>query len=119
MNTSVALAAVFDLLREVNTSIDRGQFHQGDVAGILEATLKFDAILALLSTDDDEKLRHLGFGGEGAEMGEEAIAALIEARETARKRRDFKKADEVRQQLAEGGIIVEDIRGGGVRWKRK
>jgi cysteinyl-tRNA synthetase len=44
---------------------------------------------------------------------------LIEARETARKRRDFKKADEVRQQLAEGGIIVEDIRGGGVRWKRK
>jgi cysteinyl-tRNA synthetase len=64
LNTSVALAAVFDLLREVNTSIDRGQFHQGDVAGILEATLKFDAILALLSTDDDEKLRHLGFGGQ-------------------------------------------------------
>jgi cysteinyl-tRNA synthetase len=119
LNTSVALAAVFDLLREVNTSIDRGQFHQGDVAGILEATLKFDAILALLSTDDDEKLRHLGFGGQAAEMSEEVIAALIEARETARKRRDFKKADEVRQQLAEDGIIIEDIRGGGVRWKRK
>jgi cysteinyl-tRNA synthetase len=119
LNTSVALAAVFDLLREVNTSIDRGQFHQGDVAGILAATVKFDAILALLGTDDDEKLRHLGFGGQGAEMSEEAIAELIEARETARKRRDFKKADEVRQQLAEGGIIVEDIRGGGVRWKRK
>jgi cysteinyl-tRNA synthetase len=119
LNTSVALAAVFDLLREVNTSIDRGQFHQGDVAGILEATLKFDAILALLSTDDDEKLRHLGFGAGIAELSEEAIAGLIEARETARKRRDFKKADEVRQQLAEGGIIVEDIRGGGVRWKRK
>jgi cysteinyl-tRNA synthetase len=119
LNTSVALAAVFDLLREVNTSIDRGRFHQGDVAGILEATLKFDAIFALLSTDDDEKLRQLGFGVGGAEMSEEAIAELIEARETARKRRDFKKADEVRQQLADGGIIVEDIRGGGVRWKRK
>ncbi|MGA8231642.1 MAG: cysteine--tRNA ligase [Candidatus Acidiferrales bacterium] len=119
LNTSVALAAVFDLLREVNTSIDRGQFHQGDVAGILAATVRFDAVFALLSTDDDEKLRQLGFGGEGAEMSEEAIGELIEARETARKRRDFKKADEVRQQLAEGGIIVEDIRGGGVRWKRK
>jgi cysteinyl-tRNA synthetase len=115
----VALAAVFDLLREVNTSIDHGQFHQGDVAGILEAALKFDAILALLGTDDDEKLRHLGFGGESAEMSEDAINGLIEARETARKLRDFKKADEVRQQLAEGGIIIEDIRGGGVRWKRK
>jgi cysteinyl-tRNA synthetase len=119
LNTSVALAAVFDSLREVNTAIDRGQFHQGDVAGILAATVKFDAILALLNTDDDEKLRHLGFGAEGVEMSDEAIGELIEARETARKRRDFKKADEVRQQLADGGIIVEDIRGGGVRWKRK
>jgi cysteinyl-tRNA synthetase len=119
LNTSVALAAVFDSLREVNTSIDRGQFHQGDVAGILAATVKFDAILALLNTDDDEKLRQLGFGAEGVEMSDEAIGELIEARETARKRRDFKKADEVRQQLADGGIIVEDIRGGGVRWKRK
>ena len=81
--------------------------------------MKFDAILALLNTDDDEKLRHLGFGAEGVEMSDEAISELIEARETARKRRDFKKADEVRQQLADGGIIVEDIRGGGVRWKRK
>ena len=44
---------------------------------------------------------------------------LVAERQAARKSRDFAKADRIRQQLADRGIILEDTRDGGVRWKRK
>jgi cysteinyl-tRNA synthetase len=45
------------------------------------------------------------------------IQALVDARETARKAKDFKKSDEIRNQLKEKGIILEDSKD-GVVWKR-
>ena len=62
VNTAVALAAVFDLVRDVNTAMDRGAFLQQDAPRVLAAMEKFDAILAVLADDDEEKLRELGFG---------------------------------------------------------
>jgi cysteinyl-tRNA synthetase len=47
------------------------------------------------------------------------IDALVAQRQAARQRRDFKAADAIRAQLDERGIILEDIKDGGVRWKRK
>ena len=47
------------------------------------------------------------------------IEALVAERQAARKRRDFAASDRIRDQLAERGIILEDSRDGGVRWKRK
>jgi cysteinyl-tRNA synthetase len=47
------------------------------------------------------------------------VDALIEERNAARMHRDFKRSDEIRQQLAESGIIVEDTKDGSVRWKYK
>ncbi len=61
INTAVALAAVFDLVRDVNTAMDRGAFLQQDAVRALVAMEKFDAILSLLADDDDEKLAKLGF----------------------------------------------------------
>ena len=120
LNTAMALAAIFDLLRDVNTAIDRREFHQGDTQTVLDAMQKFDSILAVLKDDDEEKLRRLGFGASATqEMTEDEINNLVEERQLARKRRDFKKADEIRQRLADGGIILEDVRDGGLRWKRK
>ena len=49
----------------------------------------------------------------------EEIEALIEERQAAKKRRDFKRSDEIRKQLADSGIIVEDVKDGTVRWKYK
>jgi cysteinyl-tRNA synthetase len=46
------------------------------------------------------------------------IEKLVAERQDARKRRDFQRADAIRQQLAERGIILEDTKDGGVRWKR-
>ena len=60
LNTAQALAAVFDLVRDVNTAIDRGDFRQGDAPGVLAALQRFDRVLAVLTDDDDEKLRALG-----------------------------------------------------------
>ena len=71
---------------------------------------KFDEILAVLADDDDEKLRKLGFGSRNPRMAPEEIEALVEERQAAKKRRDFKRSDEIRKQLADSGIILEDAK---------
>jgi cysteinyl-tRNA synthetase len=119
LNTAVALASIFDLVRDVNTAMDRGEFLQQDAAPLVAAMEKFDAILAVLADDDEEKLRELGFSPELPRLTAEQIEALIVERNAAKKRRDFKRSDEIRQQLTNSGIIVEDTRDGSVRWKYK
>jgi cysteinyl-tRNA synthetase len=73
----------------------------------------------VLADDDEEKLRQLGFSPELPRLTAEQIEALIEERKAAKKRRDFKRSDEIRQQLTNSGIILEDTRDGSVRWKYK
>jgi cysteinyl-tRNA synthetase len=119
LNTALALAAVFDLVREANTAMDRHEFKQQDAPRLVAAMEKFDAILAVLVDDDAEKLQKLGIGTEQARMTAAQIEALIEERNAAKKRRDFKRSDQIRQQLADSGIIVEDTKDGSVRWKYK
>ncbi len=119
LNTAVALAAIFDLVRDVNTAIDRGEFRHRDVAPVLAAMEKFDSIFALLKDDDAEKLRALGLEPAGAALTDAEIEALVAERQAARRRRDYQSADRLRQQLADRGIILEDTRDGSVRWKRK
>ena len=119
LNTAMALAAVFDLVRDINTAMDRGEFLQQDAPRVVATMEKVDAILAVLADDDDEKLAKLGFGQSQERMPAERIEALIEERNAAKKRRDFKRSDDIRQQLADSGIIVEDTKDGSVRWKYK
>jgi cysteinyl-tRNA synthetase len=119
LNTAQALAAIFDLVRDVNTAIDRGEFRQGDAAPVLEAMEKFDAIFAILRDDDADKLKALGIEAGASTLSDADVEALIAERQAARKRRDFAASDRIRDQLAERGIIVEDSRDGGARWKRK
>jgi cysteinyl-tRNA synthetase len=119
LNTAVALAAVFDLVRDVNTAIDRGEFGRDDAPAVLAAMNKFDGIFAVLTDDDAEKLRAMGFETRQAELSDADVEALVAERQAARQRHDYKYADKLRQQLAERGIILEDTRDGSVRWKRK
>jgi cysteinyl-tRNA synthetase len=119
LNTAVALAAIFDLVRDVNTAVDRGEFHQQDAAPVLATLNKFDAIFAVLEDHDEEKLRALGFERGKPEINPQEIEALIAERQQARQKRNFRRADEIRKQLEDRGILLEDTREGGVRWKKK
>ncbi len=119
INTAMALAAVFDLVREANTAMDRGAFLQQNAPRAVAAMEKFDTVLALLADDDAEKLRKLGIGLGKERIGSEEIERLIEERAAAKKRRDFKRSDEIRQKLTDSGILIEDTKDGSVRWKYK
>jgi cysteinyl-tRNA synthetase len=119
INTAMALAAVFDLVRDINTSMDRCTFRQQDAPRTLAAMEKFDGVLALLEDDDDDKLAKLGFTPQKPRLPAAEIEALVEERQAAKKRRDFKRADEIRQKLADSGILLEDAKDGSVRWKYK
>src|ERR1022692_1088953 len=73
INTAMALAAVFDLVRDANTAMDRGVFLQQDAPRAVAAMEKFDGVLALLNDDDEEGLRKLGFGPNKPRMSSEEI----------------------------------------------
>jgi cysteinyl-tRNA synthetase len=129
LNTARALAAIFDMVREANTAADRGELCQEDKAPLLEALAQFDEIFAVLIDDDADKMDRVREWAEhGGKPGESQLAAgrisddevnrLIEERNAAKKARDFARADTIRQQLTEAGIIVEDTKE-GIRWKRK
>ena len=101
---------LFDLVRALNTAIDEGQVSGGDVPVIRDAFDRFDRVLGVLSLRRAEDARP---PDEAAE-----IERMIEARQAARKNRDFAAADRIRDELAERGIVLEDS-AAGTRWKRK
>ena len=119
LNTAQALAAVFELVREANIAMDRGEFRQEDVPAVKAVLEKFEQIFALIKDDDAERLAALGMGAEVSGPSDAEIEAQVAQRQAARRRRDFAEADRIRKQLVESGILLEDTKDGGVRWKRK
>jgi cysteinyl-tRNA synthetase len=119
LNTAVALAAAFDFLRDANIAMDSGKFGREDAAVAQEFLKKFDEVFAVVADNDAEKLKELGYSSGGGELSDADVEAMIAERQAARQRRDFTKSDEIRKELAEHGIILEDSKDGIVRWKRK
>jgi cysteinyl-tRNA synthetase len=104
-NTSVALATVHNLTREVNTALARKKVKEENKHELLDLVKRIDTVLNI-------------FGAESNEMLDSEIQSLIAERQEARRRRDFGRSDEIRDELASRGIILEDTKD-GVRWKRK
>jgi cysteinyl-tRNA synthetase len=119
LNTAMALAAVYDLVREANVAMDKGEFGQGDVAAAKEFLATFDRVFAVIADNDAEKLQALGYADSAGELTDEEVEKRVAQRQDARKRRDFATSDRIRKELADRGIIIEDNRDGSVRWKRK
>src|ERR1700739_124378 len=119
LNTAQALAAAYDLVREANTAMDKGEFRQGDVAAAMEFLGNFDKVFAVLEDNDAQKLKAIGFGGDDGGLSDAEIEKLVDERQAARARRDFAASDRVRKELSDRGIILEDTKDGKVRWKRK
>ena len=105
LNTSVALASVHELTREVNTALARRSLGEDNQREVIAAIERFDSVLNV-------------FAQPQREMLDEEIQKLIDERQEARHRRDFARGDEIRDQLADRGIVLEDTKD-GVRWKRK
>ncbi len=129
LNTAQALAAIFNLVREANTVADRGELRQDDKAPLLAALKQFDEIFDVLKDDDAEKIsRSLEWARSQGKLAEADLPAttisdaevehLMAERAAAKKARDFSRADAIRAQLSEAGIVVEDTKE-GIRWKRK
>jgi cysteinyl-tRNA synthetase len=105
LNTSAALAAVHNMVREINTVLAGEELRADDRVAVQDAVAKFDSVLGI-------------FGEEETTMLDAEIEALIEQRQEARQQRDFARSDEIRDLLAERGILLEDTKD-GMRWRRK
>ena len=132
LNTAEARAAIFDLVRTANAAADAGSLFADDVPSILEALRTFDQIFAVLEDRDEAITRAALTWAEEEGRLEEAttelraslsltdtdIDALVEERSVAKRTRNFARADAIRKQLTEKGILIEDSKD-GVRWKRR
>ena len=105
LNTSVALASLHNLVREVNTALANETVLTEDRSFILHILDKYDSVFGI-------------FGETKEEILDTEIEQLIEERQEARRNRNFAHSDKIRDVLAEKGIILEDTKD-GVRWKRK
>ena len=101
-NTADAIAAIFELVKLANVTGPEGS--QAYDRYLLETITGLCEILGIVTDKKEELL-------------DADIEALIEERQAARKERNFARADEIRDQLAEKGIILEDTRQ-GVKWRR-
>jgi cysteinyl-tRNA synthetase len=105
LNYPNALAALFNLIRDVNTLCAANRIGPTEAA-LTETTLRrLDSVLGFLDLDK-------------AEESDAEIDALIEARNEARRTKDWAEADRIRKALAERNVLLED-RAGGTVWRRK
>lgn len=110
LNTAAGLAAIFDLVRVVNTAIDLREIGAPDLSTIRNAFTHFDKVLGVLALRRDEDRE--------PPIPEAEILAAIDARQAARRARDFGEADRIRDEMAARGVLFEDGPQ-GTRWKRK
>ncbi|HLH37551.1 MAG TPA: cysteine--tRNA ligase [Bryobacteraceae bacterium] len=106
LNTAEALAAVFEYIRDTNTAMDSGEFRAGNVQEALDYLARFDAVFDVLCPS-----------ASAAGLSEAEIEALVAERSAAKKAKNFARADQIRSELAEKGVVLEDTKE-GVRWKR-
>ena len=102
-NTADAAAAVFELVKYANTTAD-GERSAEYLQGLLDLLVKLTDVLGIIVEKNEELL-------------DADIEALIAERQAARKEKNFARADEIRNELLERGIILKDTRE-GVQWKR-
>jgi len=97
---------VFEYVRDTNTAMDAGEFLEDNAAGAQAFLDRFDAVFDVLKPST----------AAGA-LSDSQVDEMVAARTAAKKSRDFAKADQIRKDLADQGIVLEDTKD-GVRWKR-
>jgi cysteinyl-tRNA synthetase len=108
LNTPMALAELFALAHAANTA------PAGEHPKIKAALLDAAGLLGLLQQAPEAWFK---WSPAGAGVDEDAIQRLVDARTAAKKAKDFKEADRIRDELGKQGVVLEDVPG-GTRWKR-
>jgi cysteinyl-tRNA synthetase len=103
INTADAIAVIFELVRDLNSNLDAASSQPAIIAG-QNIFAELTTVLGLAVKEKETNL-------------EEAVEDLIAQRQAARKAKDFKRADEIRDELLAKGIVLEDTRE-GVKWKK-
>lgn len=104
LNISSAFSSIFNFMREVNKLIGEERLTKNDSQAVLSAMNEFDRVLGLLEFEKEKPLS-------------KEEKELIEKREDHRKKKEFDKADEVREKLKSMGIQLDDTKD-GFKWKR-
>jgi cysteinyl-tRNA synthetase len=103
LNVSAGLGALFDFIRDTNKRLTAGDLAPQEAHLMLEAWQRFDTVL--------------GLGIPAKSEVPADIQQLIDERQAARKAKDFKRADQIRHQLAAQGWIIEDTpQGQRLKW---
>ncbi|WP_077368867.1 cysteine--tRNA ligase [Anaerosalibacter sp. Marseille-P3206] len=102
LNTADAIASLFEIVKVSNSNFNE-QTSKNLIEYTYDMLMELSGVLAILSKEE--------------ELLEEEILELIEKRSQARANKDYKLADEIRDELKEKGIIIEDTKE-GVKWKR-
>ena len=103
INTADAIAVIFELVRDLNSNLDATSSQSAIIAG-QNIFAELTTVLGLAVKDKETNL-------------DAAVEDLIAQRQAARKAKDFKRADEIRDELLAQGIVLEDTRE-GVKWKK-
>ena len=116
-NSAGAIGAIFEMVKSINSIIQSSDFKisASAVSELKKAYGKIMELCAVLGLDPE---KGLGKGKDPGDSESKDIQDLIDQRNQARKDRDFKKADEIRDMLLSRGIILED-RNEGTIWKYK
>jgi cysteinyl-tRNA synthetase len=104
LNNAAALGALFDLVREGNTALSSSSFTRGDSEAFLRALARMNGVFGTFDRSESLVL-------------DEEIERMIDERRHARARRDFARADAIRESLSGRGIVLEDTPA-GTRWRR-
>ncbi|WP_049630039.1 cysteine--tRNA ligase [Cellvibrio sp. pealriver] len=110
-NTRVALATMYDLVRELN-SCEAGSEKATQLASELKA---LGSILGIFRFDPTEFLQ----SGAGDQISADEVNALVAERIQAKKDKNYARADEIRKQLTANKIVIEDAKDGTTQWRRE
>ena len=103
LNMSKALAKIFDFMKEINILLKENELSKKDADSVIKTMKEFDSVLGIMDFKE-EKI-------------DKEIENLVKEREDVRVKKDFAKADKIRDDLKKKGIVLEDTPQ-GVRWKK-
>ena len=105
LNTPLALASVFILIRKINQQLAAGGVTKDDASLIMDAFAKVNSVLAVFD-----------FNPEGMENEDQEIEKLVSRREEAREHKNYDEADRIREILKKRNVVLEDTAYGTLYW---